>query len=337
MSDPRILFDFDLFNLEIDFPSGFTVFGWTFHLYGVIIAVGFLLAVVYALSRAKSFGIRDDSIIDMLLFGVPLAVIGARVYYVLFSDWNFTGDYAQDFKNIATFWNGGLAIYGGLIGALAGILLFSLWKRRKQKDFKVSPYLDIVALGFMIGQCIGRWGNFTNRECYGPETDLPWKMGIAYSTGTIWVHPTFLYESLWNLVGFIALHFYSKRRKFDGEIFALYLGWYGIGRFWIEALRTDSLYIPGTSFKVSQVVALACLAACIVTELVNRLIRKPSPDRLYVNRPLVAVAVSAASAAGAAAGAAVAPSAAAGTAAPIDESELDAEFEKLLDQIDKES
>jgi len=312
--DPTILFDFGIFNLELDFPSGFKLFGWNFHLYGTIIAVGFLLAVIYALRRAKGFGIRDDSVIDMLLFGVPLAVIGARAYYVLFSGWEFTGNFSDDFKEVIKFWNGGLAIYGGLIGALVGVLIFALWKRRKQKDFKITPYFDLLALGFLIGQCIGRWGNFTNRECYGPETTVPWKMGIAYSTGTVWVHPTFFYESIWNLIGFIVLHFYSKRRKFDGEVFALYLGWYGIGRFWIEALRTDSLYIPGTALKVSQVVALVCVAACIIIELIYRLAVKPRPERLYVNRPI---------------------------APPVgtdeNEVELDAEFEAILNQIERDS
>ncbi|MDR3148740.1 MAG: prolipoprotein diacylglyceryl transferase [Oscillospiraceae bacterium] len=312
---PDIIFDFGSTRLTFDFPRGIELFGWTFYWYGAIIAVGFLVAMIYAYRRKETFGIRDDSITDMALFAVPCAIIGARVYYMIFSEESWT------FITALQIWNGGLAIYGGVIGGFIGTMLFSLYMRHKLKrkeygavKFKISPYMDIGALGLLIGQTVGRWGNFANREAYGSETNLPWAMGLSFDTGIIWVHPTFLYESLWNLIGLIWMHIYSKRRKFDGEIFSLYLGWYGIGRFFVEALRTDSLYLFNTGLRVSQIVAIICVAVSVAVIIYNRLIRKRLPSDLYVNQTLLANIVP-----------------------PNDETELDYEFEAVLEEIKRDN
>ena len=226
-----------------------------FHYYGLLIALGLILAVLYAWKRSKEFGIRADDLTDGVLWIVPFAVICARLYYCVFK-WE---DYASDPLSILYIWNGGLAIYGGVIGAVVGVTVFA-----KAKKIKLPALLDIVALGFLIGQCIGRWGNFFNREAFGAETDWFLRMGLLNSaTGEVtYHHPTFLYESVWNLIGFVILHFASKKRKYDGQIALGYVAWYGFGRTVIEALRTDSLYWG--EFRVSQLLAaVSCFAAAI--------------------------------------------------------------------------
>ena len=205
------------------------------HYYGILIALGLALAVVYAWKRCRQFGIKDDDLTDGVLWIVPLAVVCARLYYCIF-EWE---QYAENPISILYIWNGGLAIYGGVLGAVLGIAIFC-----KVKKIKLPALLDLVALGFLIGQCIGRWGNFFNREAFGSETDWWLKMGLLNDlTGQVeYHHPTFLYESLWNLIGFVLLHFLSKKRQYDGQIALGYAAWYGLGRTVIEALRTDSLY-----------------------------------------------------------------------------------------------
>ena len=279
---------------EISFPGlGITwnpgrsleIGSFTIHYYGLLIAAGLLLAVLYAWKRSKEFGIKGDDLTDGVLWIVPVAVICARLYYCAF-EWQ---SYASDPISILYIWNGGLAIYGGVLGAVAGIAVFC-----KIKKIKLPALLDLVALGFLIGQCIGRWGNFFNREAFGSSSDWFLRMGLLDSvTGQVtYHHPTFLYESLWNLVGFIGLHFLSKRRKYDGQIALGYVAWYGLGRAFIEGLRTDSLWWG--PFRVSQVLAaVSCIAA--VTVLVILAIRKYSP-KLYVQQ--VAEAAEAEEAAG---------------------------------------
>ena len=245
----------------------------TIHYYGLIIAAGLLLAVLYGWKRSKEFGIKGDDLVDGVLWIVPVAVICARLYYCAF-EWQ---SYVSDPISILYIWNGGLAIYGGVLGAVAGIAVFC-----KIKKIKLPALLDLVALGFLIGQCIGRWGNFFNREAFGSTTDWFLRMGLLDSiTGQVtYHHPTFLYESLWNLVGLIGLHLLSKHRKYDGQIALGYVAWYGLGRAFIEGLRTDSLWWG--PFRVSQVLAaVSCLAA--VTVLVILAIRKYSP-KLYVQQ-----------------------------------------------------
>ena len=241
-------------NLGLEFTLNrvaCTVFGKDIYWYGIIICVGFILAALYVNARTKDFGITSDNLTDCLIICVPLGIICARIYYVVF-EWSY---YAQHPDEIIAIWKGGIAIYGGIIGTLIGLYVYS-----RVKKLSFASLCDLAAFGLLIGQCIGRWGNFVNGEAHGGPTTLPWGMTIDDQS---MVHPTFLYESLWNLVGFILLHFYSKKRKFKGEMALLYVAWYGAGRAWIEGLRTDSLYIG--SMRVSQLLAiLSCIAAIAV-------------------------------------------------------------------------
>ncbi len=275
MSSASISFPL-LGNWSIDPPNCFTLFGHTFYWYGVIIACGFLLAVAYCMGRSREFGITQDDLVDNLLFAVPLGIVGARAYYVI-----FYGHY-DSFWEMCKIWEGGLAIYGGVIAAVVTVLVVC-----RVKKISALALLDLVSFGFLIGQSVGRWGNFMNREAYGAETDIFCRMGLTLNGATIYVHPTFLYESLWNLLGFIGLHFLSKRpgfRKFDGQLFLCYVGWYGLGRAWVEGLRSDSLYLGGTSIRVSQLLAcVTCLAAAVLLAvMVAKRRREPAP--LWVDR-----------------------------------------------------
>lgn len=248
--------------------------GWGIHWYGILIAAGFVLAVLYALRRVRQFGLTQDHILDMLFYAVPVSVICARAYYCIF----YWENYRDDPISVLYIWEGGIAIYGAVIGAVAAVLLYC-----KLKKVPVGPMFDIGALGLMIGQMIGRWGNFVNREAFGSETDSFLKMGLQDQFGNVaYYHPTFFYESAWNFAGFVLLHFYSKRRKFDGEIFALYVAWYGLGRSWIEGLRTDSLYLFGTGIRVSQLLAVCSCVAAIVYLVYKR--NRVADNNLYVNR-----------------------------------------------------
>ena len=241
-------------NLGLEFTLSrvaCTVLGKDIYWYGIIICAGFILAALYVNSRTKDFGITSDNLTDCLIICVPLGIICARIYYVVF-EWGY---YAQHPGEIAAIWKGGIAIYGGIIGTLIGLFVYS-----RVKKLSLASLCDLAAFGLLIGQCIGRWGNFVNGEAHGGPTTLPWGMTID---GQSMVHPTFLYESLWNLAGFVLLHFYSKKRRFKGEIALLYAAWYGAGRAWIEGLRTDSLYIG--SVRVSQLLAIiSCIAAIAV-------------------------------------------------------------------------
>ena len=283
MEIPGITFPL-LGNFEWDFLPYFTVFGWKVYWYGVIIAVGFLLAVIYAVKNAKDFGLTEDDVIDTLIWAVPLGIIGARLYYVIFyrdaAGANPYFDGFNDLRDIIAIWEGGLAIYGGVIGGVIGLVIAT-----RMKKISSRAMLDTVAFGLLIGQAIGRWGNFTNREAHGTETMVPWRMGLVYSYKTFFYHPTFLYESLWNVLGFLLMHFVlKKRRKFDGQLFLCYLAWYGLGRLFIEGLRTDSLYVGSTNLRVSQLLAgITCLfaAGLILYVLV---FRHPEPEELWLNR-----------------------------------------------------
>lgn len=262
-------------GLTLDPPRGFTIPGtnFTIYFYGVIIALGLILAVTYGLRRSKQFGLKQDDILDGVLWIVPFAVICARAYYCIF-EWDNL--YADNPVSVFYIRDGGLAIYGGVIGAAIGIVVFS-----KIKKLSLGALLDLVSLGFLIGQSVGRWGNFINREAFGAETGVFWRMGLVINGQQGYYHPTFLYESLWNVIGFIALHFLSKKRQYDGQIALGYVAWYGLGRAMIEGLRTDSLYLG--PFRVSQLLAaLSCAAAVIV--LVVQAFRPQDRSRLFVNR-----------------------------------------------------
>lgn len=271
-------------GIELDPPSYFSLGPLTIHFYGVIIACGLMLAVIYGMRRSKEFGLKSDDILDGVLWIVPFAIICARLYYCIF-EWD---SYKTNPISILYIWNGGLAIYGGVIGAAIGIIVFS-----KIKKISLGALLDVVSIGFLIGQSIGRWGNFMNREAFGAPTDNFLRMGLyltengRYSPQMMFYHPTFLYESLWNAVGFVALHLLSKRRQYDGQIALCYAAWYGLGRAIIEGLRTDSLYWG--PFRVSQLLAaVSCVAAAGV--LIWQAFRPHCKENLYVNRVAAAQA-----------------------------------------------
>ena len=257
-------------------PVAFTVFGKDIYWYGIIIAVGFLLAVLYMMRRAPVFGLTQDDVLDEVLWAVPIGVICARLYYCIFY-WEL---YADNPISVLYIWEGGLAIYGGVIGGALTIIILS-----KIKKIKTGTLLDVAAMAVIIGQIFGRWGNFMNREAHGAVTDCFFKMGLENAAGeVIYYHPTFLYESVWNLVGFIGMHFLTKKRKFDGQIVLTYLAWYGLGRVWIEGLRTDSLYLFGTGIRVSQLVAALSVVLAGGALAYILLKKKPDPADLYVNR-----------------------------------------------------
>ena len=265
---------------ELNPPAGFSIGALNFNFYGIIIALGLILAVIYGWKRSKQFGIKGDDITDGVLWIVPFAIICARLYYCIFA-WKEKG-YAENPISILYIWEGGLAIYGGVIGAAIGVTVFCLIKK-----IKLPALLDLVALGFLIGQSIGRWGNFFNREAFGAETEFFLRMGLGLtadgklSPHFAYYHPTFLYESVWNAMGFVLLHFLSKRRKYDGQIALGYLAWYGLGRAIIEGLRTDSLYLG--AFRVSQLLAAVTCAAAVILLMVLSF-RYHDPKKLYVNQ-----------------------------------------------------
>ena len=258
----------------------FSPFGHNIYWYGIIIAVGFLLAVIYGLWRAPRFSMDPDIITDAIFVVVPSAIVGARLYYVIFYPkvcFDENGSFSL-LKAVA-FWDGGLAIYGGVIATVIAAVIIA-----KVRKASFWSGMDITAYGLLIGQAIGRWGNFVNVECYGTVTSLPWRMssvsianelwrkGLITSEevlqgitdGTLGVHPTFLYESLWNLLGFLLLVLLAKKgRKFNGQMFLSYVIWYGVGRALIEGLRTDSLYFFGTGIRTSQMVGIVSAAVGI--------------------------------------------------------------------------
>lgn len=269
----------------------FSFFGVPIYWYGVIIAGGFLLAVAFAYRKAPQFGIVPDTLIDMLLFAVPLAILGARLYYIVFYLDNFRVDGKLSLAEMVDIRDGGLAIYGGVIAAAITVVVFC-----KVRKFKVGAYLDVGAFGLLIGQAIGRWGNFMNVEAFGGETNLPWRMGVTTWSAAAQtyvyqeVHPTFLYESLWNVVGLILLLVVAKKwRKFDGQIFLSYVAWYGLGRTWIEGLRADSLYffgleLFGAPIRTSQVLAAVSAAVAIGLLIYHIKFRHHVPGELLVNQ-----------------------------------------------------
>ena len=265
---------FPSLGIAIDPPRSISIGPLSIHFYGLIIALGLVLAVVYACRRSKQFGIKEDDVLDGVLCVTPFAILCARAYYCIFS-WEH---YADNPISLLYIWEGGLAIYGGVLGAAIGVAVLCRVKR-----IKLPAMLDLVSLGFLIGQSMGRWGNFFNREAFGAETTSFLRMGLMNSyTGTVtYYHPTFFYESAWNAVGFLLLHFFSKKRRYDGQVALLYAAWYGLGRAFIEGLRTDSLYWG--PFRVSQLLAaVSCLAA--VSVLVWQMFRPHESAKLFVNQ-----------------------------------------------------
>ena len=266
---------FPSLGIDIDPVRAFDIGPLSIHMYGIIIAFGLVLATVYCMRRAPQFGLTEDHVLDGVLWVTPFAFLCARAYYCAFA-WEM---YADDPISVLYIWQGGIAIYGGVLGAVLGILVFC-----RVKKISLGATLDLVLPGFLIGQAIGRWGNFFNREAFGAETDSFLRMGLYDTiTGTVtYHHPTFLYESVWNALGFLVLHSLSKKRDYDGQIALGYVAWYGLGRFFIEALRTDSLYLPGTEIRVSQLLAVVSFFAAAAVLIYFML--KPPMKTLFVDR-----------------------------------------------------
>lgn len=262
------MYNVSFLGLGLEFPISpiaFSIGTFKIHWYGIIIACGLLLAMVYAYFSAERFNVDRNKLFDCVLVGIITGVIGARAYYVLFK----LDYYLANPGEIFMISNGGLAIYGGIIGAFLGGCITA-----KVLKIKIMPILDISVLGFLIGQGIGRWGNFFNQEAFGTPTDLPWGM-LSENTDMKAVHPCFLYESLWCLLGFVLLHFLSKRfQQYAGQVFYAYLVWYGFERMIVEGLRTDSLYLPfqlfGLDLRVSQILSAVIFIAGIILLIVNR-------------------------------------------------------------------
>lgn len=264
-------------------PKSFSIFGFEIALYGVIIGIGVVAGIMMAARWAKVTGQDPEVYWDFAIYAVIFSIIGARIYYVIF-EWD---NYKNNLLSILNLREGGLAIYGGVIAAFTTLFIYA--RLKKQNFFRMA---DTGVLGLVLGQAIGRWGNFTNREVFGEYTNNIFAMRlpinvvrsidisdslaehIVEGTNYIQVHPTFLYESLWNLGLLVLMLCYYKHKKFEGEAALLYLGGYGLGRAWIEGIRTDQLYIPGTRLPVSQVLAIVLLTGAILCDLIVRMSRK---------------------------------------------------------------
>ena len=244
-------------------PVAFTIGSWPVYWYGILIGSALLIAVFLAQHLAKSRGYDIDKLWTVMLITIPCAVIGARLYYVVFSE-----DRATYFANplsILEIWEGGLAIYGGIIGGALAVLLMA-----RIKKINFMAFADCTMPGIILAQAIGRWGNFCNGEAFGYETDIFCRMSLNnFLTGyeTLMVHPCFFYESLWNIIGFVLINIFYSKRRYDGQVFVAVCGWYGLGRAWIEGLRTDSLYLPPIfgldNLRISQVLAIGIFALCL--------------------------------------------------------------------------
>lgn len=263
-------------------PKGFDVFGFQIALYGVIIGIGVLCGVLMAAHVAKKEGMDPDIIWDFAIYAIIFSIMGARIYYVVFQ-WDM---YKENLSSVFNLRNGGLAIYGAVIAAF--LTLFVYTRIKKQSFLKM---VDVCVPGLILGQAIGRWGNFTNREVFGGYTDnlvamrlpeiavrsrditeqLREHIIVINDVNYIQVHPTFLYESLWNLLILCLMLVYHKHKKFNGETWLLYLGGYGLGRFWIEGIRTDQLYLTGTSVPVSQLIAIICVVVAVAADIAVRM------------------------------------------------------------------
>ena len=259
----------------------FSIGGMDIYWYGVCIAFGLCLALVFAFRRCTEFGIDADSMVDVILIGVVLGIASARLYYVAMAPYNY-----DTIWDVLAVRDGGLAIYGGIIAAALTLIVFC--RIRKISFFS---FADLGVHGLLIGQCIGRWGNFVNREAFGAATELPWRMRLWTSATTYMdVHPTFLYESLWNVIGLLLLYFVvSRARRFDGENTCFYFIWYGLGRFWIEGLRTDSLYLFhwtlfGQRIRVSQALSLVMVLVCAGILVYQFKVKKADGSNLFVKR-----------------------------------------------------
>ena len=255
--------------------------------YGIILACAMLAGLFLCMKQAKRFGLTEDNVLDLVLWAVPCCILGSRIYYVIFYlDLYRNADGSLDWGRIIALWDGGLAIYGTVIAGALVVLIFT-----RVKKLRFAAMTDLAVMGLLLGQIIGRWANFINREAFGGLTDLPWRMRLWVSASQyIEVHPTFLYESLWNLVGLLLMLFVvTKGRRFDGENTWFYFLWYGLGRAWIEGLRTDSLYLfdwtfMGQPIRVSQALSLVMVVVAAFMLFYNIKIKKRTADGLLVNQ-----------------------------------------------------
>ena len=255
--------------------------------YGIIICAGLIMAVLFCCRQSKKYGITEDNIYDMMIWQIPLCILGARSYYVLFNLGLYrNADNSLNWGKMIAIWDGGLAIYGAVIVAFFVLMVFC---RRKKISF--GAFADLGCMGLLIGQLVGRWGNFVNREVFGGETTLPWRMRVWVTESQfIEVHPTFLYESLWNLAGLLLIVFIiSKARTFDGENACFYFIWYGLGRTWIEGVRTDTLKLFGLELfgqpiRVSQLLSVILVISALVVLLINKRKHPHGQENLFVNR-----------------------------------------------------
>lgn len=285
-------------NSPISFPGlfgdwEFTAGSMALHIghgiywYGILIGLGVIAGLLLCCHEAKRFGIQQDSLYDMVLWGVPIGILGARTYYVIFYQDRFRDAAGKlDWSRVIAIWDGGMAIYGTVIA----VFILALVYCRRHK-IRMGALTDLCVMGLLVGQCIGRWGNFMNREAFGAETTLPWRMRLwTGAESYIEVHPTFLYESLWNLIGLLLILFVvSRARRFDGEDTWFYFLWYGIGRFWVEGLRTDSLYlfnwtVFGQRIRVSQALSLVMILVSAGVLFYQIAIRKRTSNGLMVNQ-----------------------------------------------------
>lgn len=271
-------------------PRGFSIFGFEITLYGVLIGIGMLAGILLAAHQAKVAGQNPDIIWDFAIYAIVFSIVGARLYYVAF-EWDM---YKDDLLSIFNTRQGGLAIYGGVIAAFLTLFIYA--RLKKQNPFWI---MDACVPGLILGQAIGRWGNFTNREVFGEYTDNLFAMRlpieavrardisenvashIVEGTNYIQVHPTFLYESLWNVGTLVFLLLYCKHKKFEGELALYYLAGYGLGRAWIEGIRTDTLFIPGTTVPVSQVLAVVLFAGAVLADISIRLWHRKKNDKNF--------------------------------------------------------
>ena len=260
--------------------------------YGIIICAGLLLALLFCARQAKRYGLTEDNVYDMIVWQIPICIIGARLYYVIFYlDLYRNTDGSLNWGKMAAIWDGGLAIYGAVITAYVVLHIFC-----KKKNLSFGAFADLGVMGLLIGQAVGRWGNFMNREAFGGETTAPWRMRLWTSASEyIEVHPTFLYESLWNLAGLALIYFViSRARTFDGENTCFYFIWYGIGRTWIEGLRTDSLYLFGWELfgqpiRFSQLLSVGLVIAGLAVLVVNKRRHPRGRDALFVTKKAAAL------------------------------------------------
>ena len=280
ISFPGLFGDWEFNPSPVAVPIGNGIY-W----YGIIICLGLVLAILFCARRAKDYGLKGDDVYDMVIWQIPLCILGSRIYYVVFNLGRYIkDDGGLDFGKMVAVWDGGLAIYGTVIVSV--LVLFVFCKKRK---IPFGAFADLGCMGLLIGQAVGRWGNFMNREAFGSETTLPWRMRLWKSASEfIEVHPTFLYESLWNLIGLAIIVFViSKHRTFDGENTCFYFIWYGLGRAWTGCLRTDSLYLFGLELfgqpvRVSQLLSLVFVAAAFAVLAVNKRKHPCGREALYV-------------------------------------------------------